>query len=621
MKCTKCHAALAEGSRFCNFCGTPQALTEVPAEEDPLAGTSEGGPAGSEGDSAVTVAPSKKRSRRLLLLILSASLLLLIAGAILLFIFFQPKPNNYILYIKDGDLYYSAVSEISPLQVTDGLEALDPSAAFATTLTKDGKRLFYLDASRNADSGQALYCRDLTDPASAAQRIASDVLEYSVNDAGDCVTYLRSEQDTVVLYQYHAENERKIATDVVSHFVSADGQTILYTDQDGALYIQKNGAQRIKLDDAVSEVVHADRALAQIYYFKNGALYSSTGERGKWIASDVLDVTVLESGELYYLKENKAVVFSAKDLIDRESVIAYLAELGGAVISEERFWSMMDTQLADRLGKVKILYHRDTDGTVTPVCETYLSARLERSEKAVLVYDVYDPADVEKMDLTVDAADWSASLFKIISSVKKTYIALGERAISLGVDGASSFFMDDACKYLCYLVYDIDALDANLSEGTLYRAELSGQDVGRVERIDSGVYEEGVVVTRDGKCFYLKHAVRDGNDLSADLYCDGKRICREISVSDITYHPATDRLLFMTDWSSTDLLGTLMYYQGGEVVTVADEAHDYVCTPGGEILYLTNWNGKRGRGELYLYRDGRSELIDDAVSGIIPVGG
>ncbi len=609
MKCFKCQTELPEGSRFCNACGVEQVAPNEDAHAE----------ASASEEAALTEAPKKKRSRKLPILILSAVILLLTVGVVLFFVFSQPKPHNYMLYIKDGDLYYSAVSEIAPLRVTDGLEEIDALAAYGTILTQDGCYLFYLDACRSAESGQALYRRDLTDPESKGECIAFDVLEYEVNAAGDRVTYLCSEQDAAVLYQHHAENENRIATDVARYVVSADGLSILYTDQAGTLYLQKNGARTERIDDAVSEVVYADESLAQIYYLKDGALYGSNGTRGKWIASDVLDVMVSSAGSLYYCKENKAVTISAKDLMDLESAVSYLADGGGAVLSEEAFWKQMDAQVQERLGKVKILYHRDTDGNVTKVCENYLSARLWRAEAEMLVYDTYDPTSVQKMDLTVDAADWSASLFRTLSSVQKSAIAFGDHAVSLGVSGASRFFADDACRYLCYLTYDAEALDADLTEGTLYRVEIVGRDVKASEKIATDVYEKGVTVAGDGKCFYFKHAMRDGKDLSADLYCDGRRICRGISTSDITYEPTTDRLLFLSDWSSADQLGTLQYYHDGEVVTIADEAHGYEYTPAGEILYLTNWNGKRGRGELYLYRDDRSEPIDDAVSAILPV--
>ena len=148
---------------------------------------------------------------------------LLLVAVILLSIFLTGGPNNYALYIKDGELYYADVDNFEPFEVTDNLYDTDYALA---KLSSDGKTLFYLDETYNT-SGSVLYYRSVNDPDEKPVKIDSDVLYFILNNSGDIVTYFKN--DTRTLYQHDLSERTKIASDVADFAVTPDGETVLYT--------------------------------------------------------------------------------------------------------------------------------------------------------------------------------------------------------------------------------------------------------------------------------------------------------------------------------------------------------------------------------------------------------
>ncbi|WP_101877816.1 zinc-ribbon domain-containing protein [Lachnoclostridium edouardi] len=138
--------------------------------------------------------------------------------------------KNYGLYMKDREIYYTDFSDKHAIEITSrllsGEEIYDynPSAAslflgreFA--FSSDGKRLFYPDKLDSFGSGISLYYRDINKPEKEPSKIDSNIIIYSINEAGNQVIYIKGSEGN--LYLHDLTEKEKIASGVVG-FKTAD---------------------------------------------------------------------------------------------------------------------------------------------------------------------------------------------------------------------------------------------------------------------------------------------------------------------------------------------------------------------------------------------------------------
>jgi hypothetical protein len=85
------------------------------------------------------------------------------------------------------------------------------------------------------------------------------------------------------------------------------------------------------------------------------------------------------------------------------------------------------------------------------------------------------------------------------------------------------------------------------------------------------------------------------------------------------YHEDAGTTVYFTNWDIEKDSGTLKIYKDGKVDKIADNAHTYSITPGGEVLYLQDYSKDNQEGKLYLYKNGKSELVDENVVAIIQI--
>ncbi len=57
----------------------------------------------------------------------------------------------------------------------------------------------------------------------------------------------------------------------------------------------------------------------------------------------------------------------------------------------------------------------------------------------------------------------------------------------------------------------------------------------------------------------------------------------------------------------------------GKTERIADDVYAFDLTPKGELLYLKDYSPTGYKGDLYLYKNGKSKKIDYDVGSIIPI--
>lgn len=194
------------------------------------------------------------------------------------------------------------------------------------------------------------------------------------------------------------------------------------------------------------------------------------------------------------------------------------------------------------------------------------------------------------------------------------------------VRGASSEKIDFGGKiFYAKITEDKNRLYYSLKQEdetyTLYTMDISG-GASMPEEIDSGI-NNGKYIIKDGKMLYSK----DNEGLSYDLYIDGEKIDGNIPYGHAVMYNG-DGIYYLTDYDDSVGKGTLKCYKSdGKTETIAENVHSFDIAQSGELLYISDvvvlnidFEEYVGGGDLYVYKNGESKLIDSGVTDVITNG-
>lgn len=194
------------------------------------------------------------------------------------------------------------------------------------------------------------------------------------------------------------------------------------------------------------------------------------------------------------------------------------------------------------------------------------------------------------------------------------------------VRGASSEKIDFGGKiFYAKITEDKNRLYYSLKQEdetyTLYTMDISG-GASMPEEIDSGI-NNGKYIIKDGKMLYSK----DNEGLSYELYIDGEKIDSNIPYGHAVMYNG-DGIYYLTDYDDSVGKGTLKCYKSdGKTETIAENVHSFDIAQSGELLYISDvvvlnidFEEYVGGGDLYVYKNGESKLIDSEVTDIITNG-
>ena len=565
MTCTNCGKELEDGVLFCDACGT-KILQEAPQAEAPVEETTY---VEQEFAPEEPVAPAPKSKKTLFAIL--AGVVAVVAIVVIALLLFGGKGNTTLptLYVKDKDMFIAAKGE--PWQVTDDL---GKTWADYTVLAPNGKTLFYADKLDGSDT--PIYFRDISKEGSEAVKLDTniDLNNFAVSKNSKNVVYLKDG----ALYRHDLVEKTKVASDVADiRAYTEDLKKVVYTtktekeDEKPDLYIDNNGESE-KLASEVSSVEFINEKCTVVYYTSDDVLYKLEvgGEKEK-IDSDVSNVVrIYESGEMYYYKSEKQEV--------KEGEIKYETEV------------------------YTLFYH---DGNEAVSLAEDLSSQYgyrTASEAAVMIYTETTPAKEEGKDPTYT-----------------TYLVVEGTATELEFEGAKTTYSDCRITKDGKTVYYTDNYNEKDKTYELYKMAISGDAPEAAELYDSDIaatadeYSANPILSiySDGTVLYGKE-LKDG---AYDLYIDQELV--EYDVKSYTYHVDDETIVYSTDYDTKDGKYTLNIWVKGKTTKVAEEVDDHQYCNNGKLIYLADCNDK-GKGDLYEYRKGSSEKLDEDVTYIVP---
>lgn len=614
--------------------------------------------------------------RAIVVLLITAIVTSLLAGCSAIG---KSSSSDYVAYIKDNELFISDMSEDGISQISSKLLKIDRDdyidehgeeywaalpirlAFMSTRITQDCKTIFYPDKQNDDNGTFSLYYRSIRKLDAEPVKIDSNVSTYLVNSDGTLVAYSKKNGNDYIIYQYDPDSEEKTKLGACNAALFAlDGSTTYILD-DGALYLKKPGKDAVKLDSNVDSIIdvaylsgeYMTETFDTIYYMKNNAVYkASTGKDSEKLVSDVNDVIcIYDSDKMYFSREQddeKTLLDYVNDSYSEydysfttlekpekpsrydydyydEYEIAY-------EIYEEEYEEYRDSlrENADVESRNDLRYEL-SESTFSPtyslyyfdgeketliadnyVCDEYWDSSIVSQNEPVILYSVYTPSSFEKPDIAdvYDADSLRKAVNETLYNGVEYYIAADTNAVSLGEKASNAVISNDGSS--AYYIAEDDLYSVSVKNGSPQKPVIYDSDVGSIW----GLFTDDQVV-------YLK----DISDFTGDLYINKERITSDTYDGMYYVYTEQDMLLFYSDFDDYDDCGTLNIYTKNKLSKIADDSYSpyivnfshtpYCVTPDGSVIYLSDYDNNNYIGQLSVYKNGKSTVIDNDVADFV----
>lgn len=585
------------------------------------------------------------------------------------------QPALQVVYVKDQQLLAQTTGKqeqtltVAERLVGNGVSQedweyllYDLSAYPQQWIKQTGTLLFYpqkIESSYETDQRYELHYRDLADETISGM-LATNVTNYSVSQGGEIVVYRR---DNGELFLHDLQNSTQLASSSDWYFeLSAAGDKLVYSD-DGTMYLAdlQEGSEPEVIDDQYPSLHSVNEDFTQIYYYKDEAFYvKESGQSARKLFEDVSYIEqIFEDGSIYYTFEEYVSTPYEQFVIDDMAE----ADLGIVEPQIDDFWVAASDD-----AQTPVFDEEAYEEAADIYWEKMYRDEL-REELALLSYDEWPTSlyffdgkqshlvtrDYDSYSYTYNGGAHSQSPFWIY--YKETNAAAAPVPISELEDiyqledilyGYSDYDYDDEQEEKLYLAFgkEEQALDASFDPYSI-SVHPSGESVYFLREDGEEAYalvqaqiSEGKLVNEQVKDkgvssyyfygdywhdepIYFKNMLEDqlSEDMywfsygyvAGDLYIAGEKIDSMVNPDSVTIQP-DGSLFYMTQYSSDAQSGVLKRYDGNETAMIAQDVFQYVTLSDGTVIYLRNYNVRKGHGDLYLYMPGKTDrMLDERV--------
>lgn len=623
--CPNCGEQASAGFAFCRKCGA--SIAETPAKEQPAA------------------APVKKKKlpkKAILFGGIGAAAVAVLIIVIVLIFSCGKAGNNYVLYLKDNELFFSDLKKNSEArQLTSRLVSADdadydPSyesyrLGRCTYMSEDGRYIFFPDKLGESKTLFGLYYKKASDSDAKAVKIDSDIRAYTVNASATLVTYLKGEEGDLYQYDIRKDSREKIASEVDYFAASDDGERVVYVNSENSIYVKYADKKKDKIVSDIYDVI-------KIY--GSGEFYYLTKKAEKVALADYIiddmekaDASITEPAYPDYPEAPSYPYWEDYDNYDEYEVayaeydVAYDAWKAECERIETEYDTAYEAYLAKRfrdelrealkktsLNKpgYSLCYYDGTKENV--ITNAFCDETICAEEAPVIYYTAYTQSAPEKVKLSE-----IENVYEVENKVRDALFSSSEKYIAVG-DTATVVEQKKEADEFCInsagtVIYYIDNIQDGKECGDLYRISVSDGVPEKAELYDSDVCIDYCRFLSDTDFMYFKE-IKDGK---GELYINKNQIDSDVSASGIVFCSDLGKVFYRTDWSKAKEYGTLKVYDGKESVKIGGDINSFTVTPDGRVLYLYDYSTKYRKGELYEWSDGETRKIDDDVTCILPV--
>lgn len=595
IKCPNCGQELPDQTKFCRYCGSgiAQAPAQAPAYAetnyyaeqpnnyaDPYAANAYADPYATDANGAAAQKSPIDSIKEIInkipkkFLIAGVAVVLVIAIIIGIVSIAGGGKDDFVLYYKDGELFFSDFSG-KPMQITDDLEL---GYGASPKVTKDSKTIFYIDDDAK------LYYRSLKNEKKDPEKLANDVSSFYISANGKKVIYSSDGN----LYLHDLKQSEKIAKDVETFIISLDLKKVYYTNDENEFFYLKVGKDATKIASDVNDF----SASANFKY----ALYSKSVEAEDAEDSEYEDDYDYDYGstDLYVYKEGGEGVKVDSD-----------ASVVGVIYDSGKFYYYTESEEEDDYSK-ELCFYNGKEGVV--VSESFNGGEAISADKPILVYSEIDAEDEDAEETYAIAKEEKVIAFnaenianlQLAEDNKTIYYTVLDETEGEEEESEDEYYEDDYS-------YEED-YEESKSTYTLYKTTISGNSVKEAKTIDTEVESSSFVLMGSSKVAYEK----DDNG----LFINGEKVIDD--VVDYYYYKPLKTLYIESD-KSDDETFTLSTSKGKKAKKVADDVSTFNITESGKLYYITDIN-KNGEGSLYLAKGNKPKKIDDDVTSLASNG-
>ncbi len=486
-----------------------------------------------------------------------------------------------------------------------------------------GNRIVYLN------NEGSLYLSDFN---GEKERIAKDAREMVLSKDGSQVVWLSNEENRMYfqdLKKKDAEKERLDSNVTYVQAYSDDLKTIVYM-KDNALYVIENLKDKKKISEDVENLAVVDiNGKYRIYYVKQDPdaqdiymwdlVEDDLADSDAQITEpDIEDYQHTEMRQTFwgvseYTVTDDDAYYAAYDTYREKLQRDYVRDyLKGESLGVSDYFNRANLMVYDSEANDSRIILKDKWVTAS----NYYNVEDSQGFVSILAY--LNEENLPKIKLSTVLAedeDESDILEDGLSDCMVTAIQSDETIIPVEFEGDFNYGdceIDYEKKLLYILLYEMDEDGIVEDEASLVSIPYTGSNAGKVEEKDTEVGRLCGLV--DGKLYYLK----DCNDsMEGDLYCDNKRIDSDVSgyVSGVSGEPG--KILYRTEYD--DVNYTLKLYDGKESKKIGSDVYTFEDFSSNKILFLTDYSTSRYEGELKLYNGKEVQQISSDVSAILRI--
>ncbi|MDQ0089475.1 putative nucleic acid-binding Zn-ribbon protein [Paenibacillus anaericanus] len=545
---------------------------------------------------------------------------------------------------------------------------------YLSKISEDGTAsLFYSDPTKLSKS------KDGVESFDQGVRISSNLNinqfnPFQITRNGDYALYLKNYEDqSGSLYLYNMKEEILIDNNVAdNYYFSEDESSIIYMkvmdDDTSDLYIKSLDSKRekVKIDSGVAQIINYSSDLKKIYYTKSNDDLESSNYYSLYVKEDgkdkrkiISDYSGMESSsmtdEFFFtrttMNSTKLIDFveddmAASDLNITEPVYSdfeyestytdywgytytttdvdydqyYLAyDLYQDKLDRDTLRSDLEYEELSTITKQLFLYAGGKEKEVSS--ELAWVNYADAATKSVIYVKsetVKSPTDKMKLSEISSIYDVKDRYETNSSNSSSKYIVLnGGTEQEMSEDASESYrftFSEDGKK----LYYSENENDNESTSGTLVVWDVLEGKLSNRKVIDENVEQYMFV---NDIIWYYKDVKDDKGELLTYSE-DGKKvkIAYDVQLGNTTVYPEDDVVLYMTDFNTKRLMGSLFMKQGDKSTKISDDVSFYNYNKVSRLFYVSDYRLKNGAGDLWEYR-GKDEkkLIDSDVQTMLPI--
>ena len=489
-------------------------------------------------------------------------------------------------------------------------------------------------------------------------KVGSDVDRYSCSADLSKIAFITNDRSLYV--KYGEDDKVKVDSEVSSWYVSEDYNTFVYI-KEGSLYkktVSTDEKEKIASDVNAVEGVYFDGGV-KVYYTKKventinfwdvvtDDLADSDAKMTEPVSPEYPEYPTRGEYPDYpysfeydndeeYKKAKEEYEKKKKEVDDayEKAREEYDKAVDEYEVASDKYWEdysaynakLSRDELREKLKKettttttYSLYFYNGTEETklCDNVSNNSATGRcLTAAKSPVIVYkqlpDAAVPVKVKMSEINsvydVENAISSSSGSEDVET--KMFIASEATANEVTVADISDYRLTDDGSTIYYTIADSDSSEYS----DLYKATVSGGALSGETEIDKDIVNSYFIIY-ENKVLYAKEYDSDNSTVS--MYVDGTLIDDEIYGA---FCIQNDTYYYFTDYNQTSGKATLMCKKsGGEAVKIKDDVSEFLLCVDGSVLYMYDYSNSSNRGELYLYRNGNSEKLDDDVTAIVQI--